>query len=673
MNPNSITNILFFSVITLLHCSCVAFLTQNLKHVPYRSSVLTHLLKDSLGGNSRTTMIATISPNPDDYSTSMSTLRYADRAKSIRTHAVVNQTQQEKMVDGLKLEIDRLKMQLLQKEGREDELEDQIQNLNSMQDDYNGNEGMQRKRRQTVVASQMRQQRLVGMGIAISVDDVKRLQKDTPHLVNVSADPLLSEALLYPCREGTTRIGATTENSTSEEEKGGVLHQDILLAGLRIRDEHAVLINHDHDVELRALDGAQVMVNGKEVNSENGPIQLHHGDWIVFGHNHVFRFKDPTRTGQNGGAVQEEARELTYGDVVEGSSLCGLGGHSSSTMPRRASYEIIRDKDRAQVLLNVKKGWNLSAEANAMNDDLSIHILFSVTLETDVSGGDVQGMRAAVSNDNEQHSLRGLVASGGETIVKIKAVYVNEMNENEEKKKDNNDENATSLIMFEANISNFEIAMYNLRELHDQELSSSSLMHSTNNTRSDTADFNDQNMAGPMEVSGNTLPSPGSNENSNSGKNNRRKRARSTVVHHFNELMGNDGREKDRVLYQYLQCFRDAGIDSIYLHGELKESMDRHMKRMNGTNGTNDANGNGANGRDTNESKRINQNDDINNERLLDPEDLDSNGVTNTQYLMTLIKENAKLAHLLKTSQEKEEGHQHWPATFAGKIKKRTM
>ena len=206
-------------------------------------------------------MIATISPNPDDYSTSMSTLRYADRAKSIRTHAVVNQTQQEKMVDGLKLEIDRLKMQLLQKEGREDELEDQIQNLNSMQDDYNGNEGMQRKRRQTVVASQMRQQRLVGMGIAISVDDVKRLQKDTPHLVNVSADPLLSEALLYPCREGTTRIGATTENSTSEEEKGGVLHQDILLAGLRIRDEHAVLINHDHDVELRALDGAQVMVS----------------------------------------------------------------------------------------------------------------------------------------------------------------------------------------------------------------------------------------------------------------------------------------------------------------------------------------------------------------------------------------------------------------------------
>lgn len=57
--------------------------------VPYRDSVLTWLLKDSLGGNSKTAMVACISPT--DYEETLSTLRYADQAKRIRTKATVNQ------------------------------------------------------------------------------------------------------------------------------------------------------------------------------------------------------------------------------------------------------------------------------------------------------------------------------------------------------------------------------------------------------------------------------------------------------------------------------------------------------------------------------------------------------------------------------------------------------
>lgn len=59
--------------------------------VPYRDSILTWLLKDSLGGNSKTAMIACISPS--DYDETLSTLRYADQAKRIRTRAIVNQDQ----------------------------------------------------------------------------------------------------------------------------------------------------------------------------------------------------------------------------------------------------------------------------------------------------------------------------------------------------------------------------------------------------------------------------------------------------------------------------------------------------------------------------------------------------------------------------------------------------
>lgn len=62
---------------------------RNREIVPYRDSILTWLLKDSLGGNSKTAMIACISPS--DYEETLSTLRYADQAKRIRTRAVVNQ------------------------------------------------------------------------------------------------------------------------------------------------------------------------------------------------------------------------------------------------------------------------------------------------------------------------------------------------------------------------------------------------------------------------------------------------------------------------------------------------------------------------------------------------------------------------------------------------------
>jgi hypothetical protein len=70
--------------------------------VPYRDSVLTWLLKESLGGNSKTAMIAAISPA--DYEETLSTLRYADAAKKIVTRAVVNEDPNAKLIRELKVE-----------------------------------------------------------------------------------------------------------------------------------------------------------------------------------------------------------------------------------------------------------------------------------------------------------------------------------------------------------------------------------------------------------------------------------------------------------------------------------------------------------------------------------------------------------------------------------------
>ncbi|KAL6755347.1 P-loop containing nucleoside triphosphate hydrolase protein [Haematococcus lacustris] len=82
----------------------VAALTGGVakRHVPYRDSKLTHLLQDSLGGNCRTTIIATISPSADAFDESVSTLKFADRASAIGNNPVVNTSRDLSSVLALK-------------------------------------------------------------------------------------------------------------------------------------------------------------------------------------------------------------------------------------------------------------------------------------------------------------------------------------------------------------------------------------------------------------------------------------------------------------------------------------------------------------------------------------------------------------------------------------------
>ena len=82
---------------------------QNTIFVPYRNSALTWLLRDSLGGNSKTVMIAAISPSEHHYNETMSTLRYVERAKQIVNNAVVNDGETNPVVLLLRQEINRLR------------------------------------------------------------------------------------------------------------------------------------------------------------------------------------------------------------------------------------------------------------------------------------------------------------------------------------------------------------------------------------------------------------------------------------------------------------------------------------------------------------------------------------------------------------------------------------
>ncbi|KAI3375772.1 hypothetical protein L3Q82_003732 [Scortum barcoo] len=113
--------------------SALADMQSNKKRksdfIPYRDSVLTWLLKENLGGNSRTAMIAALSPADINYEETLSTLRYADRAKQIRCNAVINEDPNAKLIRELKDEVERLR-NLLFSQGLQELLDNAVNNNN---------------------------------------------------------------------------------------------------------------------------------------------------------------------------------------------------------------------------------------------------------------------------------------------------------------------------------------------------------------------------------------------------------------------------------------------------------------------------------------------------------------------------------------------------------------
>ena len=97
-------------VISLLADHAIGKNKQN--QVPYRESNLTRILQTALGGNSKTSMIAAISPAADNYEETLSTLRYADQVKKIKNAATINETAQDKLIRELREENEKLKRML---------------------------------------------------------------------------------------------------------------------------------------------------------------------------------------------------------------------------------------------------------------------------------------------------------------------------------------------------------------------------------------------------------------------------------------------------------------------------------------------------------------------------------------------------------------------------------
>ncbi|KAF1551268.1 Kinesin-like protein KIF16B, partial [Eudyptes schlegeli] len=247
--------------------------------VPYRDSVLTWLLKDSLGGNSKTIMIATISPADVNYGETLSTLRYANRAKNIINKPTINEDPNVKLIRELRAEIARLKALLAQ--GNQIAFLDSPTAL-SMEEKLQQNEARVQEltkewtnkwnETQDILKEQTLALRKEGIGVV--------LDSELPHLIGIDDDLLSTGIILYHLKEGQTYVGR----------EDAVTEQDIVLHGLDLESEHCIFENLNGTVNLIPLNGAQCSVNGIQITEAT---HLNQGAVILLGRTNMFRFNHP--------------------------------------------------------------------------------------------------------------------------------------------------------------------------------------------------------------------------------------------------------------------------------------------------------------------------------------------------------------------------------------------
>ncbi|TPX17580.1 uncharacterized protein E0L32_012114 [Thyridium curvatum] len=320
--------------------------------VPYRDSVLTWLLKDSLGGNSMTAMIAAISPADINYDETLSTLRYADSAKRIKNHAVINEDANARMIRELKEELAVLRSKLgsgggapgvavpadevfpegtpldqqivsitspdgTVKKVSKAEIAEQLSQSEKLLQDLN--QTWEQKMQKTEEIHKEREAALEELGISIEKGFIGlSTPKKMPHLVNLSDDPLLAECLVYNLKPGTTTVGNGDSNADHQA--------NIRLNGSRILHEHCSFENApDGTVTIIPQPEAAVMVNGKRITE---PKQLHSGYRVILGDFHIFRFNHPME------ARAERAEQSLLRQSVTANQMQSLERTSPSPSPR---------------------------------------------------------------------------------------------------------------------------------------------------------------------------------------------------------------------------------------------------------------------------------------------------------------------------------------------------
>ncbi|ELU02132.1 hypothetical protein CAPTEDRAFT_196619 [Capitella teleta] len=362
--------------------NCIAALadqgTGKKSRVPFRDSMLTKLLKNALGGNSKTIMIAAISPADINYEETLSTLRYADRAKQIKCNAVVNEDPTEKLIRGLQEENERLK-KMLASGGKidfelNDDDKDEMEGLSEsdkkklkqeMEEDFKAElEENDREMEEMKKAFEDKLKAYQEGGTA-GIDEIaerEKRRKTEAHLYNVNFDPQLSGKIVHFVSQPKVTVG-----------KGD--SSDIKLMGPSILEHHAVFHFEDDKYYVEKADSnARVTIDGEPVVQKT---LLEHNDRVMFGTTQMFGLSIPKERD----ASKEKFPTLTF-DMFQEEMAAKSGFDMSSDNKSRDDMLLQED------LMDVRPGVE---EANSISEDLDKKKQFEMVLVSPEARGVLKG------------------------------------------------------------------------------------------------------------------------------------------------------------------------------------------------------------------------------------------------------------------------------------------
>ncbi|MBN3296433.1 KIF28 protein, partial [Amia calva] len=245
-------------------------------HIPYRDSILTKLLQSALGGNSRTVMIAALSPADICYEETLSTLRFAERAKRIQNKAVVNESPTERLIKELKSESAKLLLRLskLGQDGRRTEDETKELRLLLTQNE------LQIQAIQTLWQQHL-QEALQDWELQYKcrspcVPQERRMMQTYPYILNINEDPQLSGVVKLFIQDGEWEIGLLDGTPNV-----------ITIKGLGIQEKHATFTNTARRVNITPRSEAKVIVNGAPISNRT---ELRHLDRLILGSNSTYLY-----------------------------------------------------------------------------------------------------------------------------------------------------------------------------------------------------------------------------------------------------------------------------------------------------------------------------------------------------------------------------------------------
>ncbi|PAA48056.1 hypothetical protein BOX15_Mlig019522g3 [Macrostomum lignano] len=334
--------------------------------VPFRDSVLTKLLQNALGGNSKTVMIAALSPADINYEETLSTLRFADRAKSIKTKAVVNESPTDKLIRELREENARL-LKLLKSGGvpitgddsNSESKEEKERELNELiKKNAEEMEAMERTWAERLAQAQADANKQIK-----DQEEQRERKKNVPHLWNLNADAALSGLIVHFCDPGSCTVGREGQ---------------VQLTGLSIQPRHAVLRNTKGKVTVTPVENAKVYINGKAVAMET---ELHHNDRVLFGNNHLYVFHHPVDyakmvksagkgDNKNADKLAPPNFEDAQAELAANSGIMGLLGDSKGG----GNDDLMKLKD------DLVKLFPEVQEANAMAQEMQRPVKFELLL-----------------------------------------------------------------------------------------------------------------------------------------------------------------------------------------------------------------------------------------------------------------------------------------------------